>query len=295
LDMAANQTVLRATVIIPSYNHELYVAEAIDSVLGQDLAAQRFELIVIDDGSSDGSRHRIEETLSRHPGRNATFIEQANRGVAGTLNRGLELAAGDCVLFLASDDRLLPHALSTLLAALDRADSDGKVCAAYADGYLINAAGERQCLYSHKIPHALIAPIRDELLVRNFIPGMGTLYRKDAVVEVGSFDPDINIEDWDLLLRLARRYDFLRVHAQVFEYRIHEQNTSHDERAMIGMLEKFGNKHPEWARFYQFKQALRSWRLRGALESVSLKNCRLLTRLLVAQLRQTFSMMRRRT
>jgi glycosyltransferase involved in cell wall biosynthesis len=101
------------SIIIPAYNHEAYVSEAISSVLAQSLAD--FELIVIDDGSTDATAERIEAFTDER----IHFFRQENRGAAATLNRGLELARGKYCTILNSDDRYHSDRLQVLSAKLE--------------------------------------------------------------------------------------------------------------------------------------------------------------------------------
>ena len=93
------------SVIIPTYNRGWILKEAIDSVLAQDF--EDFELIVVDDGSTDNTR----EILDTY-GQDIIVLQQANKGVSAARNRGIAEAGGQLVAFLDSDDRWLPRKLS---------------------------------------------------------------------------------------------------------------------------------------------------------------------------------------
>jgi glycosyltransferase involved in cell wall biosynthesis len=95
------------SVVIPCYNQARFLGEAIESVLSQSYRA--FEVVVVDDGSTDNT----SEVVARYAGADAgvRLIRQENRGLAGARNRGLAEAEGEYVVFLDSDDRLLPDAL----------------------------------------------------------------------------------------------------------------------------------------------------------------------------------------
>ena len=275
---------MKVSVIIPSYNHEQYVGESVRSVLQQDYPAGEYELIVIDDGSKDDSAMIIEETLSQFPANQTQLICQENQGVSRTLNRALELATGKYVMILASDDRLLPNALASLEECF-RTQAAESTCAVFGDGYLVNSRGERIGLYSKTNPAPLIPPYREELLVRNYVPGVGTMYRYSALESVNFYDPEIGIEDWDMLLRLTEENDILRLKVPVFEYRLHDSNISANRERMSAMFATLGRKHPQWNRFYEFKSALKSLHVAAALRLASPRNIRLLIRLVLAQLR----------
>ena len=107
------------SVVMPVYNVEAYVAEAIDSVLAQTLPD--FELIIVDDGGHDRS---LEICRSYHDAR-IRIVSQSNRGLAGARNTGIAAARASYVAFLDSDDRWLPEKLALHVIHLDNNPSDG--------------------------------------------------------------------------------------------------------------------------------------------------------------------------
>ena len=124
---------LRPTVSIvtPAYNQADYLAETIDSVLAQDYP--NLEYLVLDDGSTDTT----PEVLQRYDGR-LNWERHANMGQSSTLNKGWSQARGTYLGYLSSDDRLLPHAVSRLVDALD---SHPEVSVVYCDFNLIDKHG----------------------------------------------------------------------------------------------------------------------------------------------------------
>lgn len=102
------------SVIIPVYNAQNYLRESIDSVVNQDIGfGYNIELILVNDGSTDGSGAICEEYAKRHP-RNVTYVRQTNQGVSATRNKGIKLAKGELVTFLDADDRLSPDAVRSV-------------------------------------------------------------------------------------------------------------------------------------------------------------------------------------
>ena len=95
------------SIIIPTYNRAHLVHEAIDSVLAQDVENCSMEILVVDDGSTDDTRHVVQRYGSR-----VKYLHQSNHGAGVARNRGIEEATGEWVAFLDSDDRWLPHKLS---------------------------------------------------------------------------------------------------------------------------------------------------------------------------------------
>lgn len=108
---------MRFSIIIPAYNAEAYLKRCLDSILSQNYSD--YEVIVIDDGSTDGTA----TILKQYP--QVKIISQTNHGMASARNRGIEMAQGDYILFVDSDDRLCPNALAILVPHLDGEDIVG--------------------------------------------------------------------------------------------------------------------------------------------------------------------------
>lgn len=221
------------SAIIPCYNHRAYVGAAIDSILGQTY--RNVELIVIDDGSSDGSAALIEQLSGKH---GFMFISQANRGLAATLNRGIEISRGKYLALLASDDLYLPDKLEILVARLEQMGPDYAVACGDADfidetGAPLEMAVGSKRYTSFLDYHSLPYPVDFErefgrfpdLVANNYIPAMSALLRREAVVEVGMFNESVALEDWDLWLRLSRKYRFAFSPRVLARYRVHGANS----------------------------------------------------------------------
>ncbi len=235
------------SVVIPSFNHESYVVEAIDSVLGQTL--DDLELIVIDDGSSDDSVDRIRAGLERaaEGGPPCRLVTRENRGIARTLNEGLALSRGRYFAYLDSDDTWEPTRLERQLAALQQAGPDAVAC--FSDGWIVDAAGHRMGRFGRHFPYRGGDIYRDLFLSR-FMPSSPTsLFVREALEAAGSFDERRAKVDYDVWLRVARLGTVAYVPEPLGSWRHHGGN--------------FSSAHPE--------QMLRSClsTVRAALESDS--------------------------
>lgn len=104
------------SILVPAYNVRLYVGDCIAAILRQ-LQAQH-ELIVIDDGSTDGTTALLRQLRDAHGGDNFTLIEQANQGISCARNAAVQAARGDYIVFIDSDDLLLDGALAAIEAAI---------------------------------------------------------------------------------------------------------------------------------------------------------------------------------
>lgn len=231
---------MKATVVIPSFNHRPYVAEAIHSVLNQTCSG--VELIVIDDGSRDGSRDHIAQLHQQHRGR-FQFISRENRGLVATLQEALDLARGEYFCELASDDYLHPDNIAKRTRYLDR---HPEVVAVFTDGLNVNKTGSRigpitrdkiKALYRTENPIPAI--------INNVTPVFATgMMRTAALRACGGFDAATFrfYEDIDTPVRLASHGRFGYLDEQLFYRRIHDSNissvTTHVRREKIFFYEK---------------------------------------------------------
>lgn len=112
----------KISVVIPMYNVEKYIEKCIDSVYKQNIAEDEFEIILIDDESPDASLAIAKEVTKNRS--NVVFISQKNKGLGGARNTGIQNANGEYLLFLDSDDGLLPNVLKKLIAIATTEDLD---------------------------------------------------------------------------------------------------------------------------------------------------------------------------
>jgi glycosyltransferase involved in cell wall biosynthesis len=208
-------------VVITSYNHAHYLADALGSVARQTHPPD--DVIVVDDGSTDDPA----AVVARFPG--VRMLRQANRGLSASRNAGLRNCRTDYVTFLDADDRLLPNALqSGLSCAESRPD-----CAFVYGGHRIVRDDGRA-----RTP-GIFRPIGENpylaLLELNLIGMHATvLYRRTCIEGAGGFDETLlKCEDYDLYLRLAQCYPVASHPAIVAEYRWHGLNMSADREGML--------------------------------------------------------------
>jgi glycosyltransferase involved in cell wall biosynthesis len=215
------------SVIVPSYNHERYVAQAIRSVLAQDVSVE-YEVIAIDDGSSDHSRTILEDCLRDHP--RARLIVQENRGISATFNRGLELARGEWVAYCCSDDRWHPQHLKVALARLAE---QREAIACFGPARLIDADGaerrDSRLFEDPAVPDLFRRLLRDG----NSLCFVAAVFRRGEALAVGGFDEALGmLQDYDLWLKLLQRGCCVATSEVTVDFRWHGENAS-GERASI--------------------------------------------------------------
>jgi teichuronic acid biosynthesis glycosyltransferase TuaG len=219
------------SVIIPAYNAAHYLAEAVDSVLRQSF--QDFEILVIDDGSTDDT-----EELMRGYRTKVRYLRQQNSGVAIARNHGIEQSRGRYIAFLDADDTWAAHKLERQLTAM--ADhKDYRIC---YSAFTITGPDLTPISVSRsrRQAHAL----EDILLRGNVIATPTTVMGERALfVESGGFDSALSqCADWDMWVRLAALTDFLYIDEPLAWYRRHGANMSRNasllEQDSFRVLEK---------------------------------------------------------
>ena len=204
------------SIIMPVYNGARYLASALATVQEQTLP--NWELIVVDDGSTDDT----PALLAQRPSDNRCYvIRQSNLGLAAARNRGLAAAQCEYIAFLDVDDAWHPSYLGQMCAALDRAPN---AVAAFCGWQYSNEAGTL-------LPQAVVLSKQDlsrldqDLLWRNSILPSGLVARRQAVLQAGGFDETLRAcEDWDLWLRLKALGPFVAVPEVLMWYRTHSES-----------------------------------------------------------------------
>jgi glycosyltransferase involved in cell wall biosynthesis len=191
------------SVIVPAYNAESHIRQTLQSVIDQTFAD--FEIVVVDDGSTDGTRAAVVGLDRR-----ILYLYQSNAGASAARNRGIAAATGDVLSFLDADDLWLPNKLAAQMAFINRhpklalvfADSDEFESDVVHCTSLLQKSGFRPALNDIPIREAF-----QKLLLENFIPTSTVLVRKVCLDRVGAFDPVLtNAEDRDMWLRIAATF-----------------------------------------------------------------------------------------
>jgi cellulose synthase/poly-beta-1,6-N-acetylglucosamine synthase-like glycosyltransferase len=222
-----------ASVVIPCFDQGHYLAEAIESVLAQSVGAA--EILVVDDGSRDNTF----EVAGRYP--EVHRLRQPNRGAPAARNAGLAASSCECIVFLDADDRLLPQGLEIGAGALAKRPN-----VAFVAGLSQDIAGDGTALIGARQP-LVTQDHYVRLLEDCFIwSGSSIVYRRSAVESLEGFDESLAAgDDYDLYLRLARRFPVYCYDAVVTEYRRHGTNTTRDPAVVLAsQLEVLRRQRP---------------------------------------------------
>ena len=202
----------KVSICIPTFNRRDYLKETIESVLAQTY--KNYEIVIVDDGSTDGTEEMIKEN-----GYNVRYYWQTNKGVAAAENKLIELAEGEFISMLGSDDLLMPDAIERMVKAVEaendevivygphiRIDQNGNVC-----------GRDKRRSYSGFVTKYLFQNI--------FMHSCGSIFPKKVLQEAGGFDTSLPVcSDYDLHLRLSLKYRFIALPQPTFKRRRHSSN-----------------------------------------------------------------------
>jgi len=210
----AEQLLPLVSVLIPSYNHEKYIEDAVRSVWAQTY--KNIELIVIDDGSGDDSVNILNALKSISPIA-MKIIAKKNEGVCRTLNIGLKMANGKYISILASDDRYISNKFEMLLPIIEKTSEN--VSFVYSKNLNINEDGSQAF---SAVPNFRKSDgnLFEEILTFKIFPALASaVIKKNILLNVGCFNERYKFEDLDLMLRLTRTHQGIFCDIPTFEYR----------------------------------------------------------------------------
>jgi len=215
------------SVIMPSYNYEGYISEAIESVLNQTF--DDFELIIIDDASKDNSK-KIIQSFDKKNIKIRSFFHKENQGLAKTVNECIKKAKGKYISYFSSDDIWSKEKLEKQLEILEK-DEDLIV---WSEGLVVDAKSDFTGELFTQIHSALnrkkSGDIFEELLKNNYICGQSLIYKRENLKNV-RFDEHLKyLGDYKFIVDLAKKYKFYFIPEPLVMYRIHGRNTIFSDR-----------------------------------------------------------------
>lgn len=226
----------KISVVIPAYNAQEYIGDALVSVLEQTYAV--FEVIVVDDGSTDRTKKEIEEFQDKHkhgffnPQTEIHYIYQDNKGPAAARNTGIQHARGNYIAFLDSDDLWYPQKLERQMALIGQSS----YVMVYCDMTHVENGEEVYRSYLHEVPYKYFerGNIYENLLKENFIFTPTVLVKKEVLLECQLFDEELMIcEDYKMWLSIAKKYRIGFVDEPLVTRRRTEMNITQDRLLYI--------------------------------------------------------------
>lgn len=211
--------------IIPSYNHDKFIIEALNSIKA-DLFCDH-EIIILDDGSTDQSVININTWMAQNSDLNVQLIQQTNKGVCRAINKLIGSSQGDFIRLVASDDQIIKGSTKSLIAVLE---AQPEKLVAFGDTQTIDINGtlisESHIDFLKKNKESYKADLQQAIISEWAVAGPVLVYRKGFMDHVGKYDESILIEDWNMYLRLAGMNKLAFLDQVVARYRIHGTNTS---------------------------------------------------------------------
>jgi glycosyltransferase involved in cell wall biosynthesis len=234
----ANSQAPAISVVMPLYNRAATVRAAIDSVLAQTFAD--FELIVVDDGSTDGS---ADVVAAIGDPRLMLVRLGSNGGGNAARNEGIRRARGRIVSFLDSDDLYLPNKLAHVAAAFAARPSLGGMIDSFRKQS--TRKGERMCLNPDlEDPHAILKALFDRRLWKS-TPGISV--SRDAALRAGLFDESLRRrQDFDFLVRLIDTADFVSMSTVTWVKTVSEDSISGALDSFMPSFMEFWDRHPRY-------------------------------------------------
>lgn len=185
------------SVIIPMYNADKTVINALNSIKAQTVGIKEFEIIIINDGSTDSSKEVVENFVKENPEMNIRLLEQSNGGVANARNKGLKIAKGDYIALLDADDEWLPSKTEKQLKYLENKN--------LAIDFLATRRNNNKILLPYRVKNHLAEITFNKLLLRNEAQPSTVLFKRKVLENTGYFnDNQRYAEDLNYWMKISK-------------------------------------------------------------------------------------------
>lgn len=211
----------RVSILLTCYNHLEFLPVAVESIRAQTFTD--YEIIALDDGSTDGSREWLRQNLPPE----CLVFNESNLGTYATLNVGCARATGEFIAILNDDDVWSPNKLELQIAMLEEFSQVGLV---HTNGRFIDKNGSvtEGSPLGFEFPRTKTGDIALDLVYANKIIASSVLFRRDCLAKVGQFDETLfGSGDWDMWFRIAQHWQVGYVDELCTDYRVHGANASH--------------------------------------------------------------------
>ncbi|MEH7130274.1 glycosyltransferase [Neobacillus drentensis] len=218
------------SILVPSYNHSKYVEQCLNSI--KEDSYRKKQLVIIDDGSKDNSIEIIKEWVevnSVHFEYPIIFRHRPNKGITKTLNEMLDLATGEYVITLASDDFLINNSIENRVGCLEKRDDKFAV---FSDCIIVDNDNRKtadSCLEEfynvNKVEFMDEDTLALSLILKWCVPGPVLMMKKSIFDLIGKYDENSVVEDRELYLKLLKGNSLVFLDEIVAAYRIHGDNS----------------------------------------------------------------------
>ncbi len=228
------------SLIVHTYNHEPFVDECLDSVSRQTF--RDFEVVILDDCSTDGTVERIRAWLPKAPVEVRLVVNPRNLGLCVSRNLALGFCRGEFLSILSGDDYYAPDKIERQYEFFQTLDE--RVAAVFSQMRAITEDGRE--LRTFPVGDPPEGHVFDRLIRSNFLPAPAVMTRRSAVESVGRHDESLLFEDWDMWLRLADRYEFRFLPGVLVNYRMLATSVSRSPLFASRMLESSARIMMKW-------------------------------------------------
>jgi glycosyltransferase involved in cell wall biosynthesis len=208
------------SIIVPTYNPCQYLAKTLSSIYVQDY--KNIEVIVVDDCSDNGPLKYIRQLQELYKFK-LHLLSENSGGCARPLNEGIKISSGEYIGVCAQDDFHLPEKTSRQVKYME---THLNFFMLFSDAYCV--VGDDNSKYiKQKTPKRRSGRIFDDILLQRFyVPALSALIRREVFDAVGGFDENLLIEDWDMWLKIANRFEIGYLNIATACYRSHSENIS---------------------------------------------------------------------
>ncbi len=210
----------KVSIVLPVYNGERYLKQAIESILDQTI--RDYELIIVDDCSCDNTNNMVSEYANQYSFINVVTNE-INRGLPESLNIGFSVARGKYLMWTSDDNIMHKNALEEMLEVMEKNPNYGLV---FSDMNLIDENGDLIGSRS----------VGDCNIYKGNCIGACFLYKCECKETIGDYDEKRRyVEDYDYWLRIAERYNIYGLHKTLYDYRYHDNSLTVKKIRQVGM------------------------------------------------------------
>jgi glycosyltransferase involved in cell wall biosynthesis len=250
---AIRQTQPLVSVVIPTYNCAEFICEALDSVLAQTYP--RLEIIVVDDGSTDDTRKRVQMYGDR-----IHYIRKENGGISSARNTGIKMATGEFIALLDADDLWHPQKLERQMLILQ--DNVSFLASGTAVENFVNEPSSLASSFSAETRFSVLS-MRDLVFGDSIGSGSGTVLHRKCFDALGLFDESLRgAEDLDFWLRLAMHFELIKVLEALTYIRVRATSLSCDQPLMLhnhrNVLQKAFASNPVLQAHWSWRRILES-------------------------------------
>lgn len=223
--MSITSTDPTISVIALCFNHIRFIEECLESIRVQTY--KDYELVIMDDHSSDGSVEKIRHWISKNNIKCKFIAHEINIGICKTLNEAISFCTGDFICMIATDDKWRPNRIESHLKIL-RTNKSKNIGVIYSDTAQINESGKSLPKTFLQMQRPDFKPssgiIFNDLADRNFVHPLASTIKRNAIIEVGGYDERLATEDYDMWLRLSNKFEFIYSNEIISDYRIVENS-----------------------------------------------------------------------